>query len=122
MSYVIFLVRVVRHRRKNLPETPSRSGEDATYTGVVAARSGNARSDGMRFTIQGNTAGKPRRLSPRRKRGAGAKAVRGNRCSCEAPSEFVGEENVAELRALEFRLNGRQLIMRKRATRSPESA
>jgi hypothetical protein len=35
-----------------------------------------------------------------RKRGSGAKAVRGNRRSCEAPREFVGKENVAELRAL----------------------
>src|SRR5713226_2200952 len=32
--------------------------------------------------------------------GLWAKAVRGNRRSCEAPSEFVGKENVAELRAL----------------------
>src|SRR5260370_39503534 len=55
----------------------------------------------MRFTIQGSTAGKPRRLSPSRVSvGSGAKAVRGNRRSCEAPREFVGKENVVELRAL----------------------
>src|SRR5260370_41622040 len=66
LSYVICFVCVSRHCLKNLPETPSRSGEDATWTGVLAAPSGNASKDGMRFNNHGTAAGRPRMLSPRR--------------------------------------------------------